>query len=66
MPEANAGALHVIIMHEPDHACMSAGCIDLPDFLLLAPTREALEAQLPEALATYCGGPVAYRILTPR
>lgn len=57
--------VRVIIIHEPEQQCMSAGSPDLPEFLLLAPTRDEIEAQLPKALADHCGQPVRYRILTP-
>jgi hypothetical protein len=56
----------IIIVHEPELQCMSAGSPDLLDFVLFAPTREELEAMLPKALADHYGAPVRFRILTPK
>lgn len=55
--------VRILIVHEPELRCMSAGSPDLLDFVIFAPTRDALEAMLPEALAEHCGRPVPFRVV---
>lgn len=56
--------VRVIIIPETDG--FGAGSPDLlePEFFLIGPSVEVLEAALPAALEAHCGGPVDFEIVT--
>lgn len=56
--------VRILIVHEEEG--YGAGSPDLEDFLLLADSRQEIEARLPSALEAYCGGAVEFRILKPK
>lgn len=57
--------VRVIIIHEIDDAGFGAGSPDLlePEFFLIGPSVEVIEAALPAALEAHCGEPVSYEII---
>lgn len=57
--------VRIIIIHEPENEGFGAGSPDLlePEFFLVGPSVEVLEAALPAALEAHCGEPVLVDII---
>lgn len=53
--------LQIVIGREEEG--WGAACMEFPDFILLAPTLADIEAKLPQALADFVGGPVAFTVI---
>jgi len=57
--------IRVIIIHEPANQGFGAGSPDLldPEFFLIGPSVDVVEAALPAALEAHCGEPVSFEII---